>query len=99
GMPREMRAATIEGQIMRVADLIAYVNHDIDDATRGGLLQPQDLPADAIAALGTTASARIAALVKDVVTETLARALTDVLMSERTWTAVLRVPSFLSEAV
>ena len=39
GMAPALRASTIEGQIMRVADLIAYVNHDIDDATRAGLLQ------------------------------------------------------------
>ena len=38
GMAPELRASTVEGQIMRVADLIAYVNHDIDDATRAGLL-------------------------------------------------------------
>jgi dGTPase len=99
GMPPELRAATIEGQIMRVADLIAYVNHDIDDATRGGLLAPGDLPADAIAILGTTASARIAALVKDVVTETLAANLAEIRMSERTLTAVLQLRSFLFEAV
>src|SRR6187549_978699 len=71
GMADGLRAATIEGQIMRVADLIAYVNHDIDDATRAGLLQPEDLPRDLVAALGTTSSARIGTLVKDVVTETL----------------------------
>ena len=39
GMAAALRASTIEGQIMRVADLIAYVNHDIDDATRAGLLR------------------------------------------------------------
>jgi dGTPase len=99
GMPPELRAATIEGQIMRVADLIAYVNHDIDDATRGGLLGPADLPADAIAILGTTASARIAALVKDVVTETLAANLAEIRMSDRTLNAVLQLRSFLFEAV
>src|SRR5213595_3797608 len=44
GVVDGMRAATIEGQIMRVADLIAYVNHDIDDATRAGLLTADDLP-------------------------------------------------------
>ena len=41
GMAAAMRASTVEGQIMRVADLIAYVNHDIDDATRAGLLASQ----------------------------------------------------------
>src|SRR5919109_4141063 len=52
GMPPHLRSSTIEGQIMRVADLIAYVNHDIDDATRAGLLKPQDLPPGPIAVLG-----------------------------------------------
>ena len=52
---------------MRVADIIAYVNHDIDDAMRAGLMRPEDLPRDLVAALGTTSSARIATLVKDVV--------------------------------
>src|SRR5512132_2248538 len=72
GMADSFRASTIEGQIMRVADLIAYVNHDIDDATRAGLLTPDDLPKDPIRVLGTTSSARISTLVRDVVTETLA---------------------------
>src|SRR5262245_35377689 len=67
GMPPELRASTVEGQIIRVADLIAYVNHDIDDATRAGLLTSDVLPSAAVAVLGTTSSARIATLVKDVV--------------------------------
>src|SRR5690349_8525103 len=70
GMSPAMRASTIEGQIMRVADLIAYVNHDIDDATRAGLLTADDLPAGPVTILGTSSSARISALVRDVVTET-----------------------------
>src|SRR6201988_3938316 len=44
GMPPELRAATLEGQIMRAADLIAYVNHDIDDATRAGIIGGADVP-------------------------------------------------------
>ena len=48
GMPPALRASTIEGQIMRVADLIAYVNHDIDDAMRAGLLQAEDLPREPV---------------------------------------------------
>jgi dGTPase len=99
GMPDEMRASTIEGQIMRVADLIAYVNHDIDDATRAGLLRPADLPRDAIARLGTSSSARIATLVKDVVTETLAADLAEIRMSSAVLDAVLTLRSFLFDAV
>src|SRR5918996_414743 len=72
GMDPTLRASTLEGQIMRVADLIAYVNHDIDDATRAGLLSADTLPGDAVAILGTSSSRRIATLVKDVVTETIA---------------------------
>src|SRR5689334_22742737 len=52
GVPANARASTIEGQIMRVADLIGYVNHDIDDATRAGLLRPEDLPRDFVEVLG-----------------------------------------------
>src|ERR687888_217967 len=81
GVAPDRRPATIEGQIIRIADLIAYVNHDIDDATRAGLLGPSDLPRDAIARLGTSSSARIATLVKDVVTETLAADLAEIRMS------------------
>jgi dGTPase len=99
GMPAAERATTLEGQIMRVADLIAYVNHDIDDATRGGLLKTEDLPGDAVAVLGSTSSARISSLVRDVVTETLAGALTEIRMSEPCLAAVLRLRSFLFDAV
>src|SRR6186997_2701943 len=67
GMAAHLRSSTVEGQIMRVADLIAYVNHDIDDATRAGLLRAEDLPRDLVTTLGTTSSARIGTLVKDVV--------------------------------
>src|SRR5579872_3734311 len=81
GMAPELRSSTIEGQIMRVADLIAYVNHDIDDATRAGLLTAEDLPREPVDTLGSTSSARISTLVRDVVTETLAGGLTEIRMS------------------
>jgi dGTPase len=99
GMDEQDRASTLEGQIMRVADLIAYVNHDIDDATRAGLFKPEDLPRDAVGVLGTTSSARIGTLVKDVVTETLAGGLCEIRMSERVLNAVLRLRSFLFDTV
>src|SRR5580765_2893410 len=56
GMAAGVRASTIEGQIMRVADIIAYVNHDIDDAVRAGLLKADDLPPDLVSALGSSSS-------------------------------------------
>src|SRR5450631_1731946 len=99
GMAAELRSSTIEGQIMRVADLIAYVNHDIDDATRAGLLKPEDLPRDLVEALGASSSMRIGTLVKDVVTETLAGGLTEIRMSPPILNAVLGLRSFLFDAV
>ena len=99
GLSDALRASTLEGQIMRVADLIAYVNHDIDDATRAGLLKPEDLPADPVRILGRSASGRIGTLVKDVVTETLAAGMTEVRMSPPVLDAVLALRSFLFDAV
>jgi dGTPase len=99
GMPAALRASTIEGQIMRVADLIAYVNHDIDDATRAGILKTEDLPADLVGALGASSSARIGTLVKDVVTETSAGGVTEIRMSAGVLEAVLALRSFLFDAV
>jgi len=99
GVPLEQRSSTIEGQIMRVADIIAYVNHDIDDATRAGLLRADRLPQAPVRLLGNTASARIGTLVKDVVTETLAGGLTEIRMSEGVLNAVLDLRAFLFDAV
>jgi dGTPase len=99
GMAEGQRASTIEGQIMRVADLIAYVNHDIDDATRAGLLKAEDLPHGPVATLGATSSSRIATLVKDVVTETLAGGLSEIRMSDGVLEAVLALRGFLFDAV
>src|SRR5258706_13546715 len=99
GMTASLRSSTIEGQIMRVADIIAYVNHDIDDATRAGLLRAEDLPADLVKTLGNSSSARIGTLVKDVVTETLAGGLAEIRMSDEILKAVLGLRSFLFDAV
>jgi dGTPase len=59
--------ATPEGRIVRVVDRIAYINHDIDDALRAGVLAPEDLPRGEIEALGSTGSERIDTLVRDLV--------------------------------
>jgi dGTPase len=99
GMPPNLRSSTIEGQIMRVADLIAYVNHDIDDSTRAGLFKAGDLPKGPLEILGHSSSARIGALVRDVVTETLAGGLAEIRMSAAVLQAVLELRSFLFDAV
>ena len=91
---RRCAPSTIEGQIMRVADLIAYVNHDIDDAMRAGLLQRRRIcRAIRSRVLGDSSSARIGTLVKDVVTETLAGGLTEIRMSDAVLEAMLELRS------
>jgi dGTPase len=93
------QTATLEGQVARLADLIAYVNHDIDDATRAGILVQGSLPDGPIAVLGSTHSRRIGCLVGDVVTETLAGDLTDVRMTQPVLEALLDLRSFLFATV
>ena len=66
-MPR-----TLEGRIVRLVDRVAYINHDIDDALRAGVLREADLPADAIATLGDDGSTRIDTLVHDLVEQSAA---------------------------
>jgi len=58
---------TLEGRIVRLIDRVAYINHDIDDAVRAGLLRDEQLPSEAIAVLGASGSARIDTLVHDMV--------------------------------
>ena len=66
-------AATLEGQLVRVADIMAYVNHDMDDALRAEMLNPDDLPQPLRDVLGDRSSQRINAMVGDLVYTTLAR--------------------------
>jgi dGTPase len=64
---RAAEPATLEGQIVRLVDRVAYINHDIDDAVRAGVIAPEDLPPGPISVLGSTGAARIDALVHDLV--------------------------------
>src|SRR5688572_28932094 len=99
GAPPQDRASTIEGQIARVADIIAYVNDDIDDAVRAGVLEETSLPESATRVLGYTSSQRINTMVTDVVHRTIEAGLTQVSMSETILAATLELRSFLFEAV
>jgi dGTPase len=99
GAPPEDRAATLEGQIARVADIVAYVNHDIDDAVRAGILEEGALPAGPIALVGRTSSQRISAMVTDIMLQTLDGGLTEVRMSDRVLQATLELREFLFGAV
>lgn len=60
-------AATLEGQVVRLADRIAYINHDIDDAMRGGIIYPTDIPIGISQTLGFTHGERINTLVLDAI--------------------------------
>jgi len=94
-----VKAFTLEGQIARVADLIAYVNHDIDDAIRAGVIAEVDLPTAPLGVLGMTHSARIGCMVKDVVLETKAAGLREITMTAPVLEAMLDLRAFLFAAV
>jgi dGTPase len=89
--------ATLEGRIVRIVDRIAYINHDIDDALRAGVLDASSLPGDAIAILGETGSARIDALVHDLVE--VSEEAGDVVQGERAGEAMTRLRAFMFEHV
>jgi dGTPase len=99
GAPPEHRASTVEGQIARVADIIAYVNHDIDDAIRAGILQEAELPPDAVDLLGRSSSQRINTMVTDVVLSTLDGGLQEIRMSTPILNATLALRDYLFSAV
>lgn len=88
---------TLEAQVVRIADRIAYVNHDIDDAIRARVLSPQDLPRECTEVLGETSSERIASMVLDVVQTSLDSA--QVRMSEPVQRATDALKEFLFERV
>jgi dGTPase len=88
---------TLEGRIVRIVDRVAYINHDIDDAIRYGLLGEDDLPQDEIAILGPTGASRIDTLVHDLVeTSSVAG---DIAQSEEVGGAMLALRSFMFERV
>jgi dGTPase len=89
--------ATLEGKIVRLVDRIAYINHDIDDAVRAGVLRAEDLPADEIAILGPTGPARIDTLVHDLVEHS--EAAGDIVQSEAVGRAMYALRSFMFERV
>ena len=88
---------TLEGKIVRLVDRIAYINHDIDDAVRAGVIAPGDLPRDELEILGATGSARIDTLVHDLV-EHSERA-GDIAQGEAVGEAMLRLREFMFERV
>jgi dGTPase len=91
-MPR-----TLEGRIVRIVDRVAYINHDIDDAVRAGVLDPAALPAAPIEVLGPTGSSRIDALVHDMVVAS--EGAGDIVQGEEAGAAMDALRTFMFEEV
>ena len=93
------KAETLEGLTVRVSDIIAYVNHDLDDALRAEVIRKADIPKDIIKVLGNKHSKRIDTMVKDVIYNSLRNDLAELVMSEEVSVATYRLRDFLYERV
>ena len=93
----EHMAATLEGVLIKYADRIAYINHDIDDACRAGLLDPGDIPADICRVLGDSHSSRINTMVSSVVRASMDR--DSISMEPEVQEATVQLREFLFEQV
>lgn len=91
------RAATLEGRVVGKADRIAYINHDIDDALRAGIIRPHELPPDALKVLGQTHGERIEAMISDIVSES--EKAGDIISSDLVQSATDMLRSFLFKNV
>ena len=95
---KENIAKTLEGRIVKYSDKIAYLNHDIDDSIRAGLLREEDLPKEAIKVLGNNHSQRIQVLVTDMVNETqknLANGIYDIKQSDEVKEAMIELRRYM----
>jgi len=89
---------TLEGQIVRVSDIIAYVNHDLDDALRAGVLKKGDIPSEFFK-IGADQSKRIDTMVKDVIYNSLSTGLKEIKMSKEIKKTTYALRDFLYENV
>lgn len=88
---------TLEGQIVRLSDKMAYINHDIDDSIRGEILRPEDIPKEFTDVLGTTSKMRLNTMIHDVITNSMDQP--EIRMSERIENATKGLREFLFENV
>ncbi len=91
------KPSTLEGQAVKISDWIAYINHDIDDTIRAGLLKPEELPEDAVNILGKKHAKRIDTMIKDVITESQGKPY--VKMSTQIYKATVQLRQFLFDTV
>lgn len=88
---------TLEGQIVRIADRVAYVNHDVDDAVRGGVIREEELPGKPLEVLGRTHVERIRTMVQDMIATSARSELIG--MSPPVWKAMMSLRDFLFSRV
>jgi len=88
---------TLEGRVVRLVDRVAYINHDLDDALRAGIIGADDLPAAEIELLGSTGAKRIDTLARDIVEES--RKAGDIVQSDEIGEAMLLLRKFMFERV
>lgn len=91
------KAKTMEGRVVEIADKIAYINHDIEDAIRAKIISLDDLPKDDIKILGNTKSKRITTLIKSIVNNSADK--NDIIMDNEIKKAHLHLRKFLFENV
>lgn len=91
------KPSTLEGKIVRLSDKIAYINHDIDDAIRGGILEEQDIPRQYREILGFTTRERLNTMVHDIIANSLDRP--DIRMSKEVEEAMQELRSFMFGSV
>ena len=92
-------AVTLEGRIVRLSDIIAYENHDLDDAQRAGVIKEKDIPRDIVKVLGDRYSRRINTMVTDVIEETLKKDDFNIFISDRVYEAIENLRKFLYDNV
>ncbi len=90
-------ASTLEGRIIKFADRIAYINHDIDDAIRAGILREDDLPKGLIEILGNTHSKRINTMINGIISESYHR--DDIVMEPKKYEATMELRQFMFKEV
>lgn len=95
----ETMAMTLEGRVVRLADIIAYVNHDLDDAVRAGLISPAQIPRDLVALLGSEHGRRIDTMVRDMIEASLAAGGNDIRLSSNVAAAISELRNWLFEHV
>ncbi len=95
----ESRAKTLEGQVVRLADIIAYLSHDLDDAIRGGVIQQTDIPQQISSVVGVRHSDRINRMVRDLIEQSLATGTAAISISDEMDESIRALRSWLFESV